>query len=235
LAHEFQVASPLSIALQELGLRDALPQPTLDCLGELAATVRRLNMRVVAQVVEVARILNRVDVTPVLLKGGANLLRGLYPDFAMRTMTDLDVLVPAAMLDSCTSCLRKEGFQPLSDYCHPRGHHYPPLAHPELPLPIELHHRVLAHPYDGFLTAEEVRKSAVTIDGHGVSIAVAAPSCAVVHNVAHAQLNNHDYLYGRIDVRSLVDFALLSRAYDGEINWHEIRGRFDPSSTFPSG
>jgi hypothetical protein len=103
LAYESQVASSLSIALQKLGLRDALPQATLDYLDELATIVRRRNTRVVDQVIEVGRILNRVDVTPVLLKGGANLLRGLYPD---RTMTDLDVLVPADMLDSCAASLR---------------------------------------------------------------------------------------------------------------------------------
>jgi hypothetical protein len=49
----------------------------------------------------------------------------------------------------------------------------------------------------------------------------------VIQNVAHAQLSNHGYVYGRIDLRALFDFALLSRAYTSEIDWHEIRQRFD--------
>jgi len=227
LAYGYEIASSLPVALRKLELRDGLPQATLDYLDGLAVTVRRRNALVLGQAIEVARILNRLDVTPVLLKGGANLLRGLYPDPAMRVMTDLDMLVPADALDTCVASLRKDGFYPLTEYSYPRGHHYLPLGHPDFPLPLELHYRVLAHPYDGFLVADEVRESAVAIGGRGVSMAVPSPTCAVIQNVAHAQLSNHDYVYGRIDLRSLVDFALLVRAYAGEVDWPAIRQRFD--------
>ena len=226
VASEYLVASTLPFVLQKFELRDALPQATLDYLDGLAATIRQRNNAVVDQSIEVARVLNRLEVTPVLLKGAANLVRSLYPDPGMRVMTDLDLLVPAASIDECVACLREAGFRPLTDYCHPHGHHDPPLGRPDLPLPLELHHRVLAHPYDEFLTADEVRKSAVSIEGHGVSLAVLSPTCAVIHNVAHTQLCNHDYLYGRIDLRSLVDFALLCRAYADEIDWLEVRRSF---------
>ena len=226
LAYEHLVASALPFALQELELRDALPQEALDYLDGLAAAVRQRNACVLDQAIEVAKILNRIEVTPTLLKGGANLVRSLYPDPGMRVMTDLDMLVSADRIDECVACLRAEGFRPLTDYRHPGGHHDFPLGRPDLPLPLELHHRVLAHPYDGFLTANEVRQSAVSMDGNDASIAVPSPTHAVIHNVAHAQLSNHDYLYGRIDLRSLVDFVLLTRAYSEEIDSDEVRRRF---------
>jgi hypothetical protein len=226
ISNEYLVASALPFTLGALGLRDGLPRATLEYLDGLAAKVRDRNARVLDQAMAVASVLNRIEVTPILLKGGANLLRNLYPDPAMRMVTDLDMLVPAERIDECVASLRGQGFQPLSDYRHPREHHFPMLGRPDLPVPVELHHQVLAHPYDEFLTAKEVRDGASPIDCRGVSIAVPAPTCAVIHNVAHAQLSNHDYIYGAIDLRALVDLALFSRAYQGDTDWCAVRHRF---------
>ncbi len=225
-AYEHLVAPAVPFALQKLKLCEVLPPGAIAYFDGVARIVRERNEKVIDQAVEVAEILNRIEITPVLLKGGAHLLRGLYPDPAMREMVDLDVLVAAERIDDCAACLRDKGFQPLTDYLHPRGHHYPPLGRPGSPLPIELHHQVMAHRYDQFLTAKEVRETASILDGYEAQIAVPSPTCSVIHNVAHAQLSNHDYLYGRIDLRSLFDFALLSRAYTGEIDWSEISRRF---------
>lgn len=226
VAYQYRVASAVPFALQKLALRDVLPPGTIDYFDGLAATVRRRNAQVLDQAIELAEILNVIQVTPVLLKGGANLLRGLYPDPAMREMTDLDVLVPADRIDDCAACLRDKGFRPLTDERHPRRHHHPPLGRAGSPLPIELHHRVLAYPYDEFLTADDVYETAIMLDSYDAPIAVPSPTCSVMHNVAHAQLSNHDYLYGRIDLRALVDFALLSRAYRSDIDWSGIGRRF---------
>jgi hypothetical protein len=170
--------------------------------------------------------LNRIQVTPVLLKGAANLLRHLYADPAMRVMVDLDVLVPAERIDESAACLSYLGYHPLTEYRHPKKHHYPLLGRPGSPLPIELHYEVLAYPHGALLTANEVRASAVLLAGHSAQIAVASAMHSVIHNVAHAQLSNHDYLYGHFDLRSLFDFALLYRAYAQDIDWNNVNKRF---------
>jgi hypothetical protein len=226
VANEYQVASAIPLALHELQLRGALPQATLDYFDGFAAEIRRRNERGTKQAIEVAKILNRIGVSPILLKGGANLMCGLYADIAARVMADLDILVPAERVEECNAQLRNAGFQALTHYRHPRGHHFPPLGRHDLPLPLELHHQVLAHPYGAFLTAEEMREKARVLDRHGASIAVPSATHSVMLNVAHTQLSNHDYLYGRIDLRALLDFALLSRAYAKEIDWYEIWQRF---------
>lgn len=226
VAHEYLVASAVPFSLQDIELRKALPQATLEYFDGVARTVRRCNAQVMDEAVEVAAILNRIGVTPVFLKGGANLLRGLYPDPAMRQMVDLDVLVPHNRIDDCIACLHDDGFRQLHDYRHPRAHHAPALGRPNLPLPIELHHQVLAHPYNKFLTAEEVQTTSVILDGYDSVIAVPSVTCSFIQNVAHAQLGNHDYLYGRIDLRALLDFSLLAKIYAQEIDWDAIRRRF---------
>jgi hypothetical protein len=47
-----------------------------------------------------------------------------------------------------------------------------------------------------------------------------------MHNVAHAQLNDHDYIYGIVSLRSFLDFSLLSQAHYNVLDWDEISRRF---------
>jgi hypothetical protein len=225
-AFEYAVAPAIPSALKQHELGELLPPNVTACLNDVAGTLRDRNKKIVDQAVTVAKILNRIEVTPVFLKGGANLLRGLYADLGSRQMVDLDVLVPVERLAESADCLRESGFQPLTDYLHPRSHHYPPLGRATSPSPVELHHHVLSYGYDRFLTAKEVIGTAHLLYGYEARIAVPSPACAVIHNIAHAQLSNHDYLYGRVDLRSLFDFGLLSRTYMSSIDWSEIGQRF---------
>jgi hypothetical protein len=143
-------------------------------------------------------------------------------------MSDLDVLVPAERIDECAACLREQGYQPLTEYRHPKEHHYPLLGRAGSPLPVELHYKVLAYPHSELLTADEVRQTAVPLTGHACQIAVPSATHAIIHNVAHAQLSNHDYLYGLFDLRSLFDFALFCRVYPHNIDWDEVNRRLGP-------
>ena len=226
VAHEHSVASAIPFALRRLGLWELLPADVADYFDCVAKAVRQRNDELMAQATTVAEILNGIGVTPIFLKGGANLLRGLYPDSAMRTMADLDLLIPAGSAAQCLNSLKENGFEQLTDYEHPRGHHYPALGRPGSLVSLELHHRVLAHPYDRFLIAEEVRDGAIVLRDHEARLGIPSPTCAIIHNIAHAQLGNHGYIYGWIDLRSLLDFKLLSDAYTAAIDWEEIGRRF---------
>src|SRR5262249_35630046 len=148
-----------------------------------------------------------------------NLLAGLYPDIGMRQMADLDVLLPAKRVNDCVAKLADHGMTFIGDPVHPRSHHCRALS--GLPVPIELHHTVLAYPNGEFLRSEEFIASAIELENYGVRMAVPSPVWAVMHNIAHAQLSDHDYVYGRIDLRSLLDLALLSHAHHDKLDWWE--------------
>jgi hypothetical protein len=192
----------------------------------LAAHQRQRNKRIRVAIVEVGRILNGIGVVPLHLKGGAHLLADLYPDPAMRQMADLDILVPSNYLDESVRALTKDGLVPLSNHQHPRAHHHAPLVRDDLVVPIELHHDVLACPYGTFLTSSEMDASSLHVTKHGVRIALPSATHAVMHNIAHAQLNDHDSVYGRLDLRGLLDLALLSTVHAKAIDWDEVYRRF---------
>ena len=225
LAHEYRVSSAVACAMAAGG-PESTTRASIPFLTGLAGHYRRRNEEIRSEAIKVAAILNDIEVTPIFMKGGAHLLAGLYPDIAMRQMSDLDILVPAMRINDCLAKLANHGITQVGTYLHPLSHHCRPVSGRGLPVSVELHHKVVAHPNGEFLTSDEVIASAVELENYGVRIAVPSPTCAVIHNIAHAQLNNHDHLYGWIDLKSLLDLALLSRAHGEKLDWNEIRKRF---------
>jgi hypothetical protein len=226
LTHEYRVSSMMAGALNRLPSSSSLPNAVRLFFSGIATHHRQRNELVRVEAIEVAQILNGIGVRPLFMKGGAHLLTDLYPDIAMRQVSDLDILVPAERINDCVAALGIEGITQLTDYQHPRAHHHPQLGRTDLPVPIELHHRVLAYPHCDFLPAEEMGSAPLEVAGHGVNASVPTPTIAVIHNIAHAQLSNHDCIYGRLDLRGLLDLALLSNARDGKIDWDQVNSRF---------
>jgi hypothetical protein len=225
LASTTLVAPAFSSALRAKRLEAVVPGDVLDFFDGVATLNRQRNEKIRAEAINLALILNRLDVVPVLLKGGANLLSGLYADSAHRMMTDLDVLVPAQLLLDCVAELRRNGYEVLLDNGYPAHHHYPPLGRAGSVAAIELHAEALDSPYDKLLAPAEIFATTSTLEC-GASLAVPSPACRIVHAITHAQLSDHDYLYGRLPLRELVDLALLDRAFRPQIDWPAIRGRF---------
>lgn len=226
LAHEYRVSSALACALERPVFADRVPREVANFLAALSTHERLRNEGARKAVIEVGKILNNIGVVPVVMKGGACILTRLYCDPAARHVSDLDLLVPASRIDECRKVLGEHKFEPISDYSHPRAHDSPLLSRNGLPVPIELHHQVLSFPNWTFLAPEEMHRSATPTEISGATIAVPSPAHAVIHNIAHAQMNDHDYLYGRLDLRGLLDLALLTRAHGDDIVWSEIEQRF---------
>jgi len=224
LAHEYRVSSTLACAMRACR-RKSIPRGAEAYFDGLANHCRQRNEEIRGEAIKIAIILNEIDVIPMFMKGGAHLLARLYPDIGMREMADLDILIPPTRINDCVAKLADYGITFVGDNPHPRSHHCH-LGGNDLPVSIELHHSVLAYPHGEFLRSEELIASAIELDNYGVRIAVPSAACATIHNIAHAQLNDHDYIYGRIDLRGLLDLALLSHAHGDKLDWSEISTRF---------
>ena len=196
LAHEYRVSSALGCTLR-CSCADHAPSEVIKLLRTLSAHQRFRNEQARKAVIEIGIILNDIGIIPVVMKGGAHILTNLYPDPAARQISDLDLLVPASRIDECRKALSAHKFEPLSDYSHPRAHDSPLLSKEGLPTPLELHHQVLSFPHWNFLSPDEIYSSAARMKLSGATFFVPSPMNAVIHCIAHAQMNDHDYLYGR--------------------------------------
>ncbi len=104
------------------------------------------------------------------------------------------------------------------------------MGRPGAAASVEIHRAVLPFPHGPLLPAEQVLDAAIAIDLDGARAAIPAPDHRIVHNIAHAQLSDHGYIYGLLELRRLFDFVLLRRAFegglDGGVDWGDIGARF---------
>jgi hypothetical protein len=153
--------------------------------------------------------LDAADIPATPLKGVDAVFEDLYGDPAVRTMGDIDVLVPVAEADRAAAVLGELGYEPAHSV--PPGHHHlVPLARPGRVGVVEVHtglHDRRARPRSGCPGLRLDRTDAAT------------------HLVAHAQL--HPATTGRLamDVRALHQTALMARRVP-EVDWEEVRARF---------
>ncbi len=178
------------------------------------------------EALEIAAAFNEIDVSPVFIKGGGGLLSGLYDDIGMRIMSDLDVLIPFGRGRECANRLTRLGYDTSVIEEHPRMHSFGTFSRKGARGPVDLHHEVLAYPNERLISAQDVLNQAVEHEHDGVSVKVPSLTHQIVLNVAHSQLSDSDYIYGRIMLRSLFDYTILSTQIAEQIDWHEVETRF---------
>jgi hypothetical protein len=107
LASQHLVSPAVGIVL----LRErSVPDGVKDYFSAVVALNRERNRVLEIAIREAVLALNRSRIIPLLLKGGANLLEGVYRDPAARIMGDIDMLVPAGRAAAASGILKAAGF-----------------------------------------------------------------------------------------------------------------------------
>lgn len=170
-------------------------------------------------------ILSRLEaegITAVPLKGLHTLLAGWWDDPADRVMRDLDVLVPADAAERAAGCLTALGYLPFATgHTDEADHELPAVRLPERAGSVEVHTALLVRRWSAVLAAPGVL-------GRGAPMTT---TDAVIHSIAHAQLQDDAHLLGRLPLRSLHELAVLSwGARADEVDWVAVRVAFRRAS-----
>lgn len=196
---------------------------------------------------EIVSALQAIGAQPLLLKGAAALAQGLYPSQDVRLMTDIDVLITDTKMRESTDTLTmrgyrqhqprkrrpivrdvpKEGHQDVTDVnAPPWPHHDWPIVHELTGIQVELHRAITYPQFTSLLSAQDTLRRAIPISANGMTFSVLAPTDRIVHHVLHAQLHHHGAQSAIVDLRQLVDLAILVDAFGGDIDWTDIEFRF---------
>lgn len=225
LANRLLVASAVSGSARRSRLDTLMPPDVRDFFDGMATLNAARNRAIRAEIDDVGAAFGRIGVTPVLLKGAAHLVSGLYPGCGDRIMVDIDLLVPAGDLMACAAALQQQGFTVLADNGFPAHHHYPPLGRAGASASVEIHAEALDQPYGELCPAAELLSAAQPVAGAS-NLALPSAQSQLIVSVAHAELANHGYLFGETMLRNLLDTAWLVRRHAGVIDWAALAARF---------
>lgn len=220
------VLSAMHDSVTELGLAHELPAD----VANLFSTVKELNLErnqhILSELKWISGLFNHAGIEPVVLKGAAHLLSGIYPDLSTRFLADLDLLLPESDFPAAIKILKGHGY---SCDAHPVetmvGHAYPPLWRPHA-VEIDLHRSLGLRVCKPLLPSAEVQTNSVIQELDGVRLRVPSPEHLVIHHIMHSQI--HDFYPERIrpSLRTMYDMVLLQRRFGSRIDWLAIENRF---------
>jgi Uncharacterised nucleotidyltransferase len=202
-----------------------VPAEVQSYLGALFDLNRQRNARLLDGLNRIVAALNRIDIEPVLLKGAAHLVEGLYPSPGARFMGDLDVLIPKQRASDAMAALNAIGFRfdgELQEEIDRPMHHLPMLHEPGTGVGVELHTDVIEPPHDAVLPTTWFAERTRPVSFRDVSVRLADPTAAVAHNIVHSQLQQFGYRDRKTELRELLDLAVLRARHAGAIDWPEI-------------
>jgi hypothetical protein len=213
----------LSSTLREAGLTAAVPEAPRQHLHAADVISRRQSISVRWEMACIRQALARCGATIVVLKGAAYEMAGL-PAARGRLFSDVDILVPRALLHAVESALLLEGWQ-ASDHDDYDQHYYrawmheiPPLRHVRRDTTIDVHHNILPAIARVRVDAQALIDASVALPGDE-GLRVLQPVDMLLHSATHL-FHEGEFAHG---LRDLFDIDALLRDFGAEARfWDDL-------------
>ena len=200
-----------------------------------AATAAAIRERYVNQALQSALIFRELDLIastlakqgiPIVLLKGLHLAADVYAEPGMRSMGDLDVMVPRDRLGDAAKALADAGFvgapvEDLDDFCRTNSH-LPRMAPPKgKGLGLEVHWTIElpTSPFD--IRPAELWAKAQPLTVNQRELLVLSPEHLLLHLCLHAC---HHHKLNHTPLKQLCDVAVVLRRYEQRIDWDVLIG-----------
>ena len=210
----------------QLGIAADFPSAVRRQMNAAQTAVARQTAAVHWEVKQIASALAPLDVPVLLLKGAAYAAAG-GPAALGRTFSDVDILVPKAMIDQVEHALVVAGWigSELSSYdqrYYRRWmHELPPMLHIRRRTPLDVHHNILPETARIKTHPERLLQAAQPLPGYA-RVLIPSPIDQVLHSATHL-FHEGEWEHG---LRDLSDLDLLLRSCTGDDGfWAALNAR----------
>ena len=197
-------------ALKREGFLTYLPQELLNFMEHVADTNRDRNNQIISQAKELNTLLLSHNITPIFIKGTANLLAGLYDDITERMVGDIDFLFSSQDYPKAIQVLKANGYCKTvekNEFFSPWSKHYPRLVKEDKIAAIEIHNVLLVEEYRDFFNYDFIKKNIQIVNG----VSLLSFSDKLNLSILAYQINDDGFYYKTISLRNAYDVFLLSK------------------------
>jgi Uncharacterised nucleotidyltransferase len=204
-----------------------VPGDVRDYFESALALNEKRNEQMLSTLARVAGLLNAIDIEPLLLKGSALLVEGIYPQPSMRIMGDIDILIPGDRATEACDALKAAGFDTKwSAVSPPTHHHLPMLLDPITGTGVELHTDVISRDTDAVIATDWFCEMARPATFRGQRVRLPEPTRNAGHIIFHGEIFHELYALNKVQLRHVIDLALLRACHETAIDWDELDRRF---------
>ncbi|TXD54904.1 nucleotidyltransferase family protein, partial [Polaribacter sp. IC066] len=170
ISTEHFVFPALYCNLKRAGFLHYLPQDLVGYMEHITGLNRDRNQQIITQAKELNTLLLAHQITPIFLKGTANLLAGLYTDIAERMVGDIDFIFSKETYPKAIKVLRENGYLEVleTDYDFPEFKHYPRLKKEGAIAAVEIHKELLIEKFSDEFNYHFVAKDSQVLNGVSV-------------------------------------------------------------------
>ena len=217
-------------ALKREGFLTYLPQELLNFMEHVANTNRDRNTQIISQAKELNTFLLSHNITPIFIKGTANLLAGLYNDITERMVGDIDFLFSSQDYPRAIQVLKEYGYYYLEepDRLAPEHRHYPRLIKKDCIAAIEIHSEFQRKSDAHLFNYDTVKSSIQVID----NVAMLSDGNMLNLSILSNQINDFRFHYKTITLRSAYDVFLLSKKVSAKNAVNTVKGLSHPLHCF---
>ena len=195
--------------LKREGFLHYLPTDLVNYMEHITGLNRDRNQQIITQATALNTLLLNHGITPIFLKGTANLIAGLYTDIAERMLGDIDFIFSKQDYPKAIQLLRENGYAEVvkASYYFPNQHHYRRLKKDGNIAAIEIHKAFTLEKYNKEFNYTLTQKNSQTINNVRVLGYADALKLSIITN----QITDHGFYYKTIPLRNSYDVFLLSK------------------------
>ena len=170
---------------------------------------------------ELKRIIQAADEKsiPVIVLKGAALALSVYPNIALRTMGDIDLLVHQEHLETMDTIMRRFGYESNRDNIWDENENYHLPKYIRHPYQIEIHWNLVPPDISVTLDLSGIWARAQHLQIGNVTALMLAPEDLVIHLCLHVSAH---HLFQVRPLRNLCDIAATIHYYRDNINWQQM-------------
>ena len=195
--------------LKREGFLHYLPTDLVNYMEHITGLNRDRNQQIITQATALNTLLLNHGITPIFLKGTANLIAGLYTDIAERMVGDIDFIFSKQDYPKAIQLLRENGYAEVvkASYYFPNQHHYRRLKKDGNIAAIEIHKAFTLEKYNKEFNYSLTQKNSQTIN----KVRVLGYADALRLSIIANQITDHGFYYKTIPLRNGYDVFLLSK------------------------
>lgn len=176
-----------------------------------------------------AQALNGIDIVPVVFKGGALRLMGMYPQPGLRMTGDVDLLVPEGRAGDIRRALERAGFQP-DEKPVPIGKpplYLPGFRDPETGGGLDVQPEIVPGEFMPLVGPASQQDSYRVVELEKARVRIPGATDLIAQSIIHNQLKDEFYRRGTVQLRQLLDLYFIRDRYGAEIDWAGLEHRFE--------
>ncbi|MCF6333235.1 MAG: nucleotidyltransferase family protein [Draconibacterium sp.] len=193
-------------------LLDIFPVDYREHIAAIYLHNKKRNLDILRQIDEINLKLSDKNITPIYLKGTANLLDNVYSNVGERMIGDIDLLAQEKDYLKSAELIMQLGYKTNGKayYDLTKAKHYLRLYRSDVPADIEIHRIPVNIEYSKQFNSELIFQNKKQI-ADKVNYFVPSDEHKAIHNFIHAQLSNLGYGFKQTPLRDLYDMYLLSK------------------------